>query len=404
MGRDTSPFVVGDYWLDKRRDGKSDFWQIAGYSAASRSVVYRSTKRRELEDAKGVIIGFVEKQRAKAPQPAEAARVIPQLVLYFDEHGASARNSGQSASSMRAWIAFFMQDELGASVTVAQLSGPVFERFRRWRMNPHSYSVPWRGRTYSHASAGVKGETVQRNLDDLRAALNHAAAAGRVPYAPKVQSVKLEHRSPARDVTLSIDQLGAIIGFALWDKPTLRWLLLMLATACRPDAALTFDPAKQDRGDLLDTHPPVWPRTKKRNPVVPVIAPMRPILEAWKADPHKPARSRKTAWRTLRRALGLPASVVPKTIRHSIATQLRSRGVPAEEISGLLGHVGMNRTTAVYAKYDPAYLAKAKATLTAIFGEVLRAAESWAADHSRTKIGNGKTIVIDKRSAEAQIC
>src|SRR3546814_10866203 len=34
MAKDTSPFVVGEYWLDKRRDGKAgNVWQIARYSA-----------------------------------------------------------------------------------------------------------------------------------------------------------------------------------------------------------------------------------------------------------------------------------------------------------------------------------------------------------------------------------
>src|SRR3546814_2206232 len=48
----------------------------------------------------------------------------------------------------------------------------------------------------------------------------------------------------------------------------------------------------------------------------------------------------------------LPDNIVPKTIRHTVATQLRTRGVPQEQISTLLGHAYANRTTGVYAKYD----------------------------------------------------
>src|SRR3546814_7346096 len=62
----SSPFVVGEYWLDKRRDGKAgNVWQIARYSAESRSIIYRSTKRGDLEDAKGVLLAFVNQERAK---------------------------------------------------------------------------------------------------------------------------------------------------------------------------------------------------------------------------------------------------------------------------------------------------------------------------------------------------
>src|SRR3546814_1253092 len=72
MAKDTSPFVVGEYWLDKRRDGKAgNVWQIARYSAESRSIIYRSTKRGDLEDAKGVLLAFVNQERAKGRQTAE---------------------------------------------------------------------------------------------------------------------------------------------------------------------------------------------------------------------------------------------------------------------------------------------------------------------------------------------
>lgn len=249
---------------------------------------------------------------------------------------------------------------------------------------------------------------MQRNLDDVRAALNHAAANGRIPYAPKVPSVPTEQRSPARDVRVSIPTLGAMIGFASMDTVTnnaviktdpafLRWLWLLIATAARPEAALKFDPREQWKGDdLIDLHPAGAKRTKKRNPVVPAVDPLKPILESWRAADHESAGSRGRQWRTMRRALELPENVIPKTIRHTIATELRRRGVPAEQISGLLGHAAMNRTTEVYAKYDPAYLREAKAALTTIFCEVQDHAKKWTADHRRTRMNNGLTRVVEK--------
>src|SRR3546814_14275020 len=73
-------------------------------------------------------------------------------------------------------------------------------------------------------------------------------------------------------------------------------------------------------------HPKDWPLTKKRNPTIPAIGPLLPILKDWKKDPHKIVRSRRTAWRKMREALELPDNIVPKTIRHTVATQLRTRG------------------------------------------------------------------------------
>lgn len=405
MSRETSPYIVGDYWLDKRRDGKSpNVWQIARYAETSRSVVYRSTRTDELDRAKSVIHAFAEQQRAKALQPAEQAEAAPQLFLYWNEHGQHARNSATIAGSLRAWIGFMMQDEIGVRATVADLKPVVFDRFRRWRMAPHQCEVPWQGKPVRLNSEGVSGEGVQRNLDDVRAALNHAARNGRIPYAPKVPSVPTHLRSPARDVRVTIEQLGGMVAFAQAggeaDRDYLRWLLLMIATACRPEAALAFDPSQQWKGALVDIHPPAWPRTKKRNPVLPVIRPLRPILMRWRSDGAHHVSSRKTAWRTMRRALGLPANVIPKTIRHTIATEMRSRSVPAQEISGVLGHIAMHRTTEVYAKYDPAYLAIARRVLTTIFMEVLRARRQWLADHRRTKVGNRAVEVVARNETK----
>lgn len=390
MAKDTSPYVIGEYWLDKRRDGRSpEIWQIARYDAKSRSDVYRSTKCRALDDAIGALHAFVEKERAKAHQPIESATVLPQLILYYDEHGERTANPDTIAGSLRHFIGFTMQDEVTPRVTVAQINKNLIDRYIAWRMGPHEYSVPWRGKEYRHKSAGVKGESVQRNIEDLRAALNHAANNQRIPYVPKIQSVPKEKRSPPRDVVMSIKQMGAVLAFASEDVATWRWVALMMATAARPDACLAFQPSLQWRETqgLLDIHPPAWPRTKKVNPVIPMIAELRPILEEWLSSPHAPVRSRRTAWRTMREALGLPHQVVPKTIRHTIATELRRRGIAQEQISALLGHAYANRTTAVYAKYDPAYLKEATAMLSIIWHEIRGEADQWLADHLRTTFG-----------------
>src|SRR3546814_16871493 len=98
-------------------------------------------------------------------------------------------------------------------------------------------------------------------------------------------------------------------------------------------------------------HPKDWPLTKKRNPTIPAIGPLLPILKDWKKDPHKIVRSRRTAWRKMREALELPDNIVPTTIRPTVATPLRTRGVPQEQLSTLLGHAYANRTTGVYAQY-----------------------------------------------------
>ena len=91
MSRETSPCIVGDWWLDKRRDGKSpDIWQAATYKRGSRQVVYRTTKCRGLDDATTWLFAFVDEQRSKRPQTVEAAKLVPALFTYWEEHGKAA--------------------------------------------------------------------------------------------------------------------------------------------------------------------------------------------------------------------------------------------------------------------------------------------------------------------------
>lgn len=389
----------GDYWLDKRRDGKSpDIWQIAHYSAKSRSVVYRSTKCRSLDDAKPILHAFAANERSKEPgQRAEDANLVPHLMHYIREHGDDVKRLDTVKSSFRAIIGFLQQDDLGTGAKVADVNKVTLTRFRRWRMGPHSYEVEWGGKVFRHKSEGVSGEAVQRNLEDLRAALNHAEAAHRIE-APKVTMVAKELRSEPRDRLLTFAEIGALWGYARADWPMWRELCLIIGTSTRPGAAMEFDPAKQWHGDTLDLLPPGQRKTKKRRARAPVIDPLKPILEAWTKLPHARVQSRKTWWRTARRVTGVDAEAY--AIRHTLLTYLDGAGVPGAQYSGLAGHIptsrGVARTTAKnYLHYDPANAPDLVAALTTFWNESWEAADQWCADHLRTKPVRGKPITLD---------
>lgn len=134
------------------------------------------------------------------------------------------------------------------------------------------------------------------------------------------------------------------------------------------------------------------------------------MLDDWRKErlaerePQPPPTSTGMAWRTMRRALGLPDGYIPKTVRHTVATELRRRGVPAEQISVLLGHrpADLERMTAVYAKYDPRYSAEAIAGLQALLTEVNPNARSWSAGHNVVKIGNASVAIVPVNDLEQQ--
>jgi integrase len=390
VSRETSPYIVGNYWLDKRRDGKSPtVWQIARYEEASRSVIYRSTRKSDLADAKAAIIAHDEAERARSRQDPRDARVIPLLFLYWRERGKTLTNHDQTGRSLRTFIAFLIRDEVGMNAVVTDLVPTVFERFRQWRMGKHAFeAIMWDGRRYDYASEGVSGDTVDRNLNDIRAAINHAQDNMRIAFAPKVKAVESKHKNPLRERVLTMDELARIAWYSFHFPALFRFVALQMVTSVRPEAAKKFDPTKQynDRTKLIDLQPGTAPRTKKRNAIIPAIRPMRVVLRAWARDGFKPVDSNKTAWRTMRAVLGLSDDVFPKTIRHTIATMLyQDESVPERQVSEMLGHEGkLNRTSRLYAKYDPNRLDKAVAALTTIWRAVEKQARAYAADHLLT--------------------
>lgn len=342
------------------------------------------------------------------------------LILYWEEKGSKAIKPAQIASSLRQFIAFLDQDEATIEATLASLDKRLFERFRLWRASPHSYEIGWQGKTYRHTSKGVNGESVQRNLDDVRSAVNHAVNSNRIPFVPKIPSVDEQYRSGSRERTLTSAERGAIFWYAIHNKPMFRRVALMLGTAVRPEAAMAFNPLKQyfpDEG-VIDLQPIGHPRTKKVNPVVPVIPELRPVLDEWRAelaakqasDPEwrfSYPKEVKTAWRTMRRVLGLSSDVIQKTIRHTVASRLYSlrRQFPTlavEEIEILLGHRPMKKTTSRYVKFDPDYLASLVEPLSSIWQETIRAADTFGAVHSLSKIGNQQTKLIDDQTQKEE--
>ncbi|TCM17252.1 site-specific recombinase XerD [Novosphingobium sp. PhB165] len=403
MSRETSPLIVGDFWLDKRRDGKSpDIWQIA--TASGRTIVYRSTKCRDVGQPGDGFAGDKLREheaasRSKQKQGNDQAELVPHLFHYLREHGPDIHRIDTVKSSFRAWIGFFQQDEVTTGVRVAEMTKGVIARFRRWRMSPHGWKVEWGGKLYEHNSKGVSGEAVQRNIEDLRAALNHAAGENRIDAAPKIPSVDKKLRSKPRRLVLTPMQIGAIVAYADHEPDVQAWIRLMIGTAVRPDAGLAFDPAAQWRGAIADMHPVGAPITNKRNPIIPVIEPLQAVLKAWPDGPK--VKSRKIWWRTMRSKLGLPEKVIPKTIRHTVASHLRNSGVPGEQISHLLGHKDkddtLEATSEIYAHVDPLKMAATVRALTKFWKMVEREAVKWRADHLLTITDDNNKILTPRK-------
>ncbi|WP_262363465.1 site-specific integrase [Xylella fastidiosa] len=185
--------------------------------------------------------------------------------------------------------------------------------------------------------------------------------------------------APPRDQVLSLQESAA-----LWDAAILShertYLALAYGTLARPETILGLQREFADtQRRLLTQNPPGRKQTKKHRPVVPICDFLLPWILSVDSGPlvhwhGKPIASFKTAWRKLRTRAGLPKDTVPKVIRHTMATELRSAGVAAQDIQGMLGHRAYGGATDVYAKYRPDYMADAVRAIDAYMAQ-LRASQ-----------------------------
>lgn len=151
-------------------------------------------------------------------------------------------------------------------------------------------------------------------------------------------------------------------------------MLLMIATAARPDAVLdlTFDRCDFERR-LIILNPDSREQTKKHRPTVRMPESIVPLLEARKAqgagdyvinNHGAKVGSIKRTMSRLRIEAGLDDKVTAYSFRHTMARWLRAEGVPAWEVAAQLGHKQKAvATTEIYAPFDPAYLQNACAAI-----------------------------------------
>lgn len=376
MARHDSPYIVGDFWLDKRPDGRSANWCITWYDARARTTRYRSTGEPVLERAKAQIEAHALARRQTVEQKPEDAIVGQILATYWAEHGSHRASAEQIKASIQHIAAFLEREEIAdgrGATRVAELKPRLIKRFIGWREGPHRYDhLNREGETVTFESPGVSGEAINRNLDDLRAALGFAHKQGDLTAVPFIAAVPVEKRSGPRERVLEVPELAAMLEHP--NDRTRRMIVAAMGTLARPEAILAwhipsqFDPVHR----ILDTNPPGKVQTKKHNPIVPVCDGLLPWLERtpgyWIAvrvgdDGERPVASIKTAWRHMRASVGLGPEVVPKTIRHTMNTYLRRQGVPEIQVETMAGHRGHGTNRRSYTHIRPDYLSDVVAAL-----------------------------------------
>ena len=232
----------------------------------------------------------------------------------------------------------------------------------------------------------------RRDLEDLRAAINHHAAEG---FHRGMVRVILPAKGAPRDRWLTRDEAAKLL-WACWrhrefqvrhrgqqkglrlptDKRPLRhlarFILIGLYTGTRAAAIASASPVAQPGNSYIDLDRGIYYRlaqgmqaTNKRQPPVPLPPRLLAHLRRWHdkgiAKQHfvefngQPVKSVKTAFKTAVALSGLKGKVSPHTLRHTAATWLMQIGVSTWEAAGFLG---MSEKTLrdVYGHHHPDYL------------------------------------------------
>ena len=314
-------------------------WHVTWYDKTNRQTRRASLGTADFEEAK-IKLGLwvTEKRTARDERPSDVP-LEDVLIRYYQQHARHLPSAEQSRYALAKWSDFF------ACAMVSEVTLQAQEQFVRWLRN-------------QKCSDGY----IQRILTAGKAALNRAYRNQEILSVPYVMTVPTSRQ---RERRLRLDEVAAL--FNAIDRDHLFfYCMIAFNTLSRPDAILSLQRSQIEFEDrLIALNPPGRKQTKKYRPVVPITNTLLPWLKNsaheqfvhWKG---KPIASIKTGFRRLRERANLSADVIPYTIRHTMATELRKRGVPPWEVAGMLGHkTGGYKTTEIYAKYDPDYLSKA---------------------------------------------
>lgn len=206
--------------------------------------------------------------------------------------------------------------------------------------------------------AGLKPETVNLDLRQIRAALNKAVRWEYISKAPLVEMVKAPKRLPRH---LTVEQMQSILDAETNSDFRRLWTFLVW-TGCRRGEALGL---KWEDVELGERPQALVTGKGDRQRVVPLLPPAVAALGEPGAGLVFPPWSKLSVsqhFRRLVRRLGIRARV--HDLRHTCLTWLVARGVPLKLVQDMAGHASID-TTMLYAKV---YSGESYDTLLKAFG------------------------------------
>lgn len=212
--------------------------------------------------------------------------------------------------------------------------------------------------------------TVATELVRLRTCLRWAAAEDLISKVPRIW---VPARGEPRQRVLTVTEAGKLWE-AAGDPHIHLFIVLALATGARHMAILdlTWDRVDWVKGTIqYDEDVPVDPMSKrwtKGRATVPMGSRVRQELERayqMRQTDHviehggRRLKTVREGFANAVRRAGLSDDITPHTIRHSVSTWLKEKGVALERRAQLLGHTDTRTTDIVYSHADATYLGPA---------------------------------------------
>lgn len=329
---------IGEYWLSRRRG--SGQWCRTWYDGKTRQTRRASLGTADFQEAKIQLYDWFSKHGQLTDQDPASTPAETVFARYYQQHAAALPSAEMARIALCYWSDYF------ASQMVDEITIQSQRAFVKWMV----------------AKRPLSDGYIKRILTVGKAAFGWAVREGEIRTAPHI--LTWDDSAP-RERVLTVEESRALWHAA--KKPHEQmFVALAFGLLARPEAILDLTKSMADlERRILAQNPPGRRQTRKYRPTVPIAdfllpmltdAPDGPLVQ-WKGQP---IASFKTAFRRMRRDAGLGQDVVAKTIRHTMATYMRTRGVNEAEIQGFLGHRAFSGKTEIYAKYRPDYLGAAR--------------------------------------------
>ncbi len=395
-------FEYGGFWLTQVAD--SPAYYACWYDAGRRRTCRCSLRTEELEEAKKQLIQRAGAAGLDATRSPERVMIAAVLDHYCDHHSDSRASAFQARRAAELVIEF-LADQSDIAAKVASF-GPIRQRqFMAWSQDKLGHSPATIARNLSVLSSAFRFGASLQQVTDGFGRQTEVLLLDQVPSVvtsgSKVAELLNVAEPEANDWLPTFEEFGRFLDeLRKGQELTFRYVMLALNTWARPEAIMDLRVRAQvdfEHG-LLDLNPPGRRQNDKRRPTIRLTGNLRGWLEHWGQDApmmwnNQPIKSVKRTWQRHASACGLP-EFTRYTLRHFMATKVRRAKppVPAEQRSQWLGHVGdrANRTTRMYEKFDPDFLADCARATDAIIEE--------PQDHTRRTLDARKSGGVEARA------